>query len=528
MFIKALFLACAAFAKSQCTETIYRKDADDYTEQEWNELAKAVDLAMKTIVDGFDEFGNSVRVPFWVSQANYHKFLADKIHGSPFFFPFHRKFLLETESFLRKLNPNFKAFPYYDELAHANSPYTQPLIKRTASMTTYGQSRTYDNMADTLMTYDQFQSYISDAEGKSGFAYFAKYVEGQHAYVHNDLGGVVSTMLSPEDVVFYLHHACYDRFWSLAQSVWASKDSSIPQWADFSGNAIDFHTYLPGYDGSSENKDTCTFAEVFSCSDICVVYVPKGEQPPAVTTTTTVAATTTTVAGQTTTNDAVKTTTTPAAGQTTTNDAVKTTTTPAAGQTTTNDAVKTTTTPAAGQTTTTAGDNSKGTSSAPPTTTTAVVYPVIPPANYPPTTQCHSPLSPYWVKMLNMTAADLQSMDSQCQTSYDHAKDHVPVPAIPLIPACDQEQHLAKVVEQQQYAQSKAPILPNYPQVTDDSEDCEEDEETTTTDVGAAYGQATDIPVAQTTTTPSTYGGPVVSYAEKASAGLFALALLFL
>ncbi|KAJ3308885.1 hypothetical protein HDV04_000726 [Boothiomyces sp. JEL0838] len=527
MFIKALLVACVALAKSQCTETIYRKDADDYTEQEWNELAKAVDLAMHTIVDGFDKYGNRAKVSFWESQV-----------------PFHRKFLLETEAFLHKLNPNFKAFPYFNELLHANSPYTQPVIKRTASMTTYGSDRTYDNLGDTLMTYDQFSSYVSKAEDSDGFAYFAKYVEYEHALVHNDLGGTIETMYSPKDVMFYLHHACYDRFWSLAQSMWAAKDASIPQWTDFSGNPIDFDTYLPGYDGSCENKDTCTFGEIFSCGDICVVYVPKGEHPPAVTTTTVAPVkTTTTVAPvQTTTTTVapvVQTTTTVApVVQTTTTVApvVQTTTTVApVVQTTTVDNAKTTTpaqtTPVQttvgqttkGDTTTAASDIPKGTTtSAPATTTTAVIYPVIPPSIYPPTTQCHSKLSQTWLNMLNMTDAELKEAADQCQSSYDNAKQNVPVKPIQLIPACDQEQHLAQVVVQQQNAQTKAPTLPNYTQQTaDESEDCEEDE-ATTTDVGAAYGQATDIPTVQTT---AAYNAPVVSYAEKASAGLFLLAL---
>ncbi|KAJ3269921.1 hypothetical protein HDV01_000808 [Terramyces sp. JEL0728] len=540
MLVKALLLAYAALAKSKCTETIYRKDADDYTDAEWAELAKAVDLAMNTIVDGFDKDGNQAKVSFWESQGNYHDKIADEIHSTPFFFPFHRRFLLETESFLRKLNPNFKAFPYYNELLHANAPYTPSAIKNTAAMNKYGKDRTYTKSPDTLMTYDQFQGYISDAEGKDGFAYFARWVEVQHGYLHNDLGGTIKSMYSPKDPMFYLHHACYDRFWSLAQSVWAAKDSTIPQWTDFNGNSIDFNTYLPGYDGSCENKDKCTFSEVFSCNDICVVYVPKGETPPAVTTTvalTTTVAPTTTVAHTT----AAPTTAPTTAAHTT---AAPTTVAPTTAPTTTQDSAKTsaaqgtTTQPAAATTNPVAttqpadkqssADIAKGTvtSSAPATTTTAVVYPVIPPSIYPPTTQCHSQLSADWIKMLNLTDSDLQKVNSQCQTSYDNAKNNVPVQPIPLIPACDQEQHLAKVVAQQQYAQSVAPTLPNYPQQTaDDSEDCDEDEETTT-DVGAAYGQATDLPTVQTT--GASYDAPVVSYAEKASAGLFMLALFFL
>lgn len=135
-------------------------------------------------------------------------------HGMPYFISWHRGYLYHFEQQLRSVsgNPNLM-LPYWDYYSYATLPaeFTDPapgnpLYVPRQSSNVYGAL----SMAPFASTVRNFQ------RGKSNA--FEPSIEDVHNPVHDLIGGVMSTMQSPLDPIFFLHHASVDRLthaWSL-------------------------------------------------------------------------------------------------------------------------------------------------------------------------------------------------------------------------------------------------------------------------------------------------------------------------
>jgi tyrosinase len=133
-------------------------------------------------------------------------------HGKPYFLAWHRGYLHLFEAKLRELSGSATLrVPYWDYFADPRLP---------AEFTTGNSS-----------TNPLFEPRIGGEVGKAlGFAAFAPRitgfqrgasaecfeaeVEGFHNKVHNLVGGRMATMLSPSDMIFWVHHANVDRLWA--------------------------------------------------------------------------------------------------------------------------------------------------------------------------------------------------------------------------------------------------------------------------------------------------------------------------
>ncbi|KAJ3254336.1 hypothetical protein HK103_007218 [Boothiomyces macroporosus] len=298
----AFLLAVISVTNAACDKITYRKEVNDLTDDEWNVYTSTIQTAIKQNL--------------WDTFAKFHNDLAGQIHWTAIFLPWHRMFIRDVELKLQEINPDFY-FPYVDEAALGSHIKDSPVFSKSASAAPQQCSQrsvTYDY---PLMAPQLVSSYLQKSiNNNAGFVSWHSDLEVEHGHFHIDIGGVMSTMLSPSDPLFYSHHGYYDLLWANAQVQWGNKYPQVGGALVNNVGTLDWTTPLPGYN--------FVYNDVFNLQHMCVQYIPRGQPVPkpvttTVQTTTTAAPTTTTVAPTT----AAPTTT---AVQTTTQNIVVTTT----------------------------------------------------------------------------------------------------------------------------------------------------------------------------------------------------------
>jgi tyrosinase len=130
-------------------------------------------------------------------------------HSAPYFLAWHRGYLYYFEQQLRTMTGLDMGFPYWDY-------YKYPTIPAEFTDSTTGNplyvQRTGTNVYSAL-TLAPFASSVVNFQ-RGTYNAFEPSIEGKpHNPVHNLIGGVMATMSSPNDPIFYLHHANIDRLW---------------------------------------------------------------------------------------------------------------------------------------------------------------------------------------------------------------------------------------------------------------------------------------------------------------------------
>lgn len=158
-------------------------------------------------------------------------------HGVPYFIAWHRGYLYYFEQQLRIVsgNPDL-TLPYWDYYSYATLPpeFTDPSASNPLYM-----PRLASNVRSALSLAPFAPTVVNFQRGKSNA--FEPKLEDVHNPVHDLIGGVMSTMSSPMDPIFYLHHASIDRLthaWNLSggklmpKSAYPySSTNSDPYWA---------------------------------------------------------------------------------------------------------------------------------------------------------------------------------------------------------------------------------------------------------------------------------------------------------
>jgi len=210
--------AAAASALGTCTRRVVRKEFRDLTAAERTVFLRG----MRKAVTGNPSMLNKL--------ASTHMRYNDVIHAGPNFLPWHRLFIRRLEGEIQKTEPTF-ALHYWDWTKDARAPERSPLLQtstfggnsrgaclRTSSLGTIYASvpnrhcltRNYVGGATPGPMYPRA---ITDAiiNQYSAYTDFAMALEGgPHASPHNNLGGDIGTMYSPEDPIFFLHHSMID------------------------------------------------------------------------------------------------------------------------------------------------------------------------------------------------------------------------------------------------------------------------------------------------------------------------------
>ncbi|KAJ2100713.1 hypothetical protein GGI16_003632 [Coemansia sp. S142-1] len=210
-----------------CKQIGVRKEIRSLTATEWQAYTNAVAAAYND--KWIDWFGF------------YHSVVADTVHGSSQFLVFHRHFINSYESILQRYNPNVMV-PYWNMMIDFQNPDKSAVLGAkylggngvgadgcvTSGVAgawslvypkTHCLSRTYNN-GTTINPWYSPEYVTSLLQRSETYADLRAGVENSvHGAVHLGLNGDMSTMHSPSDPVFFLHHVNIDRLYAQWQAV---------------------------------------------------------------------------------------------------------------------------------------------------------------------------------------------------------------------------------------------------------------------------------------------------------------------
>jgi tyrosinase len=121
------------------------------------------------------------------------------------FLAWHRQFLLRFEQRLQEADPAVSV-PYWDWVTHPEIP---PVLADPGLLRSWSVTRDQFD-ASQLPSRRLVQAVLAE----SGFSGFQSALEGIHGGAHNAVGGDMGTARSPNDPLFWLHHANVDRLWA--------------------------------------------------------------------------------------------------------------------------------------------------------------------------------------------------------------------------------------------------------------------------------------------------------------------------
>ncbi|MFC4929954.1 tyrosinase family protein [Massilia sp. GCM10023247] len=132
-------------------------------------------------------------------------------HSVPYFLAWHRGYLYHFERRLRTVSGDSQlVLPYWDYYTYPSLPaeFTNP----------NGSNPLYVPRVNTnvraALTMAPFASTVVNFQRGTSNAFETLCEDAPHNPVHDLIGGVMATMQSPTDPVFWLHHANIDRLWA--------------------------------------------------------------------------------------------------------------------------------------------------------------------------------------------------------------------------------------------------------------------------------------------------------------------------
>jgi tyrosinase len=214
------FIKSTAAASSQ---PIVRKNQSNLSDQEKQLFLEGIKILINT-----GSYGELV---------SFHADMSHNMHGNPMmerpevgaqrFLSWHRAYIFELEQKIRAIYPSV-TIPYWDWVKDQNIP--EWLVNFRQTVTVDGIPRTVERspgldpgartLPDLLdqnivMEQNNYTSFTDAMEGwkRSQFRMHTDF----HNRVHRWVGGIMTTLYSPTDVLFWLHHANIDRLWSTWQ-----------------------------------------------------------------------------------------------------------------------------------------------------------------------------------------------------------------------------------------------------------------------------------------------------------------------
>lgn len=147
------------------------------------------------------------------------------VHRTPYFLPWHRWFVLEMEREIHKLGGVYRAvtIPYWDWLSSPSMPVVVVggFGNGSDGCVDTGPFQNWTTTLGTCLTRRRDDSAHLWSE-KSVCSLFPRrdfslsLENGPHAEVHLFVGGNMATMASPDDPLFWMHHAFVDLLWQLS------------------------------------------------------------------------------------------------------------------------------------------------------------------------------------------------------------------------------------------------------------------------------------------------------------------------
>jgi Common central domain of tyrosinase/Polyphenol oxidase middle domain len=147
----------------------------------------------------------------WDFQVNLHKKGCQ--HGNCYFLAWHRMYIYYFERILQScMDPskNKPALPFWNYQNNRKMPsefYTNSLL--------INPSRNTSTLNTNYKLPKSINIAYNKALGKTDFYKFQKKMENAHDGVHQAFGGDMVTTISPNDAIFWLHHANVDMQWEM-------------------------------------------------------------------------------------------------------------------------------------------------------------------------------------------------------------------------------------------------------------------------------------------------------------------------
>jgi tyrosinase len=215
-----------------------------------------------------------------------HLAVAPNIHSYPAFFPWHRQFLLDFEHALQKIDPSV-TIPYWDVAYDSQAPEASPIFLPSefggngvgASQvvatgpfahwqpfypTKHGLSRSFDQgtRISPFFSTGVINAQLTQARTYDTLRQSLEF--GEHGVVHNNIGGDMKAMDSPNDPLFWMLHAYLDMLWSNWQALSPANATSYGG-TNFNGSLATTNDLLPGY-------STVHVRDVLSITGLCYSY----------------------------------------------------------------------------------------------------------------------------------------------------------------------------------------------------------------------------------------------------------------
>jgi tyrosinase len=132
-------------------------------------------------------------------------------HNIAYFLAWHRGYLYQFEQQLRLISGRSSlTFPYWDYYQYPNIP--SEFTNASGTNPLYVAGRVNTNVFNAL-TMAPFSSRLTNFQRGAANAFEPSIEGAPHNPVHDIIGGYMTTMESPMDPIFFLHHANIDRLW---------------------------------------------------------------------------------------------------------------------------------------------------------------------------------------------------------------------------------------------------------------------------------------------------------------------------
>ena len=283
-----------------------RKNAATLTDEEKTRFMNAVLNLKKTIrpdhsVSVYDEF---VAIHYAVINRN-GRARRDGGHGGPAFFSWHREYILRFEKALQGVDPEI-TLPYWKwesgDPSDTNNIFTEDFLGPPGTGS-FGTGKITDGyLSEDSNSFnpdgwkvdprlDQFNhgtglvrntridpstlpaSAANNALTLDDFHDFRPGLEGPHGTVHIRIGGHMGSMTSPNDPIFFLHHANVDRLWAKWQISHPGSENYNPRERGEYGHKLDEQMWpWDGGESGTNIDDVRPLLPTFDSSD---TRIPK-------------------------------------------------------------------------------------------------------------------------------------------------------------------------------------------------------------------------------------------------------------
>ncbi|KAK9723009.1 hypothetical protein K7432_002259 [Basidiobolus ranarum] len=250
LFAVVLLTATLEFVSGQgCGSISIRREIRQLSVSERNEFFDA----LKTL------HASSQSVSAYDALSQIHSNYAGEVHSGSAFFPWHRQYLRELEKKLQRINPRV-VLPYWDWTIDSQSPHQSEIFNENYLGGDGGNGGCITNgpFAGWRMRYPKPHclSRKFNRQGKIGsfyssdvisriasksrtYADFRSQLESPiHGVVHMGIGGDMTVMTSPNDPLFWLHHAFVDKIWADWQATEQSRSREYNGKRTNGGNAL--------------------------------------------------------------------------------------------------------------------------------------------------------------------------------------------------------------------------------------------------------------------------------------------------